>query len=162
MLISVDFPAPFSPSSACTSPRRKSKSMWSLASTPGNCFVIPRSSRTAGASSTVRLNNRAGPEARSVVPRDSCYLPAGNDRRRLQLAADDLLLQQGDLRQPRLLQMCLGADLPEPDPAVLQVEDEVLAAPVALAALGAFDGEIDPVVQPLHGTREDVSAEVGL
>src|SRR5262249_941434 len=96
------------------------------------------------------------------APRASFSLPAGNDRRRLQLAADDLLLQLGDLSQPRLLQMCLRADLPEPDPAVLQVEDEVLAAPVALAALGAFDGEIDPVVHPLHGTREDVRAEVGL
>src|SRR5919197_5052657 len=107
MLISVDLPAPFSPSRACTSPRRRSKSIWSLASTPGNCFVIPRSSRT-GAASTRRLNNRAGREARSVEPfvgvlPDAC--------RRLQLAGDDLLLQRVDLRDPRLLELCLLAEL---------------------------------------------------
>src|SRR5581483_7241449 len=45
MFISVDFPAPFSPRSACTSPGRRSKSTWSLASTPGNRFVIPSSER---------------------------------------------------------------------------------------------------------------------
>src|SRR6266571_2233872 len=44
--MSVDFPAPFSPSSACTSPRRRSKSTSSLATTPGNRFVIPFSSRS--------------------------------------------------------------------------------------------------------------------
>src|SRR5438067_2012410 len=42
MLESVLFPAPFSPSSACTSPAAASKSTWSFASTPGKCFVIPR------------------------------------------------------------------------------------------------------------------------
>ena len=40
MFISVDLPAPFSPSSAWTSPRRSSKSTWSLATMPGNGFVI--------------------------------------------------------------------------------------------------------------------------
>src|ERR687885_473118 len=60
MFISVDLPAPFSPSSACTSPRRRSKSMWSLARTPGNCFVIPRSSRTVGASAIARNRTGAG------------------------------------------------------------------------------------------------------
>jgi hypothetical protein len=49
--MSVDLPAPFSPSSVCTSPRRRSKSILSLARTPGNCFVMPRSSRR-GVSST--------------------------------------------------------------------------------------------------------------
>ena len=41
MFISVDLPAPFSPSSACTSPLRRSRSTWSLATTPGNRFVMP-------------------------------------------------------------------------------------------------------------------------
>src|SRR5947208_13336568 len=44
---SVDLPAPFSPSSACTSPSAASKSTWSFATTPGNRFVIPRSSTAA-------------------------------------------------------------------------------------------------------------------
>ena len=42
--ISVDFPAPFSPSRQCTSPRRSVRSIRSFASTPGNPFVIPASS----------------------------------------------------------------------------------------------------------------------
>src|SRR2546428_2838946 len=45
MFISVDLPAPFSPSRACTSPGRRSKSIPSLATTPGKRFVIDRSSR---------------------------------------------------------------------------------------------------------------------
>src|SRR4051812_46657881 len=47
MLDSVVLPAPFSPSSACTSPGAASKSTSSLATTAGNRFVIPRSA-TAG------------------------------------------------------------------------------------------------------------------
>src|SRR5215471_6620269 len=42
MFESVLLPAPFSPSSACTSPAAASKSTASFASTPGKCFVIPR------------------------------------------------------------------------------------------------------------------------
>src|SRR5436190_3089142 len=41
MFESVLFPAPFSPSSACTSPGAASKSTESFASTPGKRFVIP-------------------------------------------------------------------------------------------------------------------------
>ena len=48
MFESVVFPAPFSPRSACTSPTPASKVTSSFASTPGNCFVMPRM-RTAGA-----------------------------------------------------------------------------------------------------------------
>src|SRR3954470_10268534 len=48
-LISVDLPAPFSPSRQCTSPARIARWMSSFATTPGNAFVIPISS-TAGAS----------------------------------------------------------------------------------------------------------------
>src|SRR5919205_4228266 len=43
MFESVLLPAPFSPSSACTSPSAASKSTPSLATTPGNRFVMPRS-----------------------------------------------------------------------------------------------------------------------
>ena len=49
MFDSVVFPAPFSPSSAWTSPERTSKSTSSFATTPGKRFVIPRIA-TAGAS----------------------------------------------------------------------------------------------------------------
>src|SRR5881275_355238 len=47
MLDRVVLPAPFSPSSACTSPGAASKSTSSLATTAGNRLVIPRSA-TAG------------------------------------------------------------------------------------------------------------------
>ena len=68
MLISVDLPAPFSPSSACTSPARTSRSMRSLATTPGNTLVIPRSSTSGGgcvpgrislSAATIRAGGRA-------------------------------------------------------------------------------------------------------
>src|SRR3954462_6820592 len=42
MFESVDLPAPFSPSSACTSPSTAAKSTPSFATTPGNRLVIPR------------------------------------------------------------------------------------------------------------------------
>src|SRR5262249_46195952 len=45
MLISVDLPAPFSPNSAWTSPRRRSKSTPSSAITPGNRLEMLESSR---------------------------------------------------------------------------------------------------------------------
>jgi hypothetical protein len=48
MFESVVFPAPFSPSRACTSPTAASNVTSSLASTPGKRFVMPRM-RTAGA-----------------------------------------------------------------------------------------------------------------
>src|SRR5437870_13226472 len=47
MLDSVVFPAPFSPSRACTSPCAASKSTWSFATTAGNRFVIPRRATAA-------------------------------------------------------------------------------------------------------------------
>src|SRR5215212_9222135 len=45
-LIRVDFPAPFSPTRACTSPSRSSKETSSRASTPGNRLVTRRASST--------------------------------------------------------------------------------------------------------------------
>src|SRR6266511_5099642 len=48
MMISVDLPAPFSPSRQWTSPRRRATETSSFASTPGKRFVMPTSS-TAGA-----------------------------------------------------------------------------------------------------------------
>src|SRR5436189_3191041 len=48
MLDSVVLPAPFSPSSACTSPVAASKSTSSFATTAGNRFVIPRTATAGG------------------------------------------------------------------------------------------------------------------
>src|SRR5438093_1758508 len=47
MFDSVLLPAPFSPSSACTSPAAASKSTASFASTPGKRLVIPRMATAA-------------------------------------------------------------------------------------------------------------------
>src|SRR3954453_10938123 len=46
-------PAPFSPSSACTSPAPASKSTPSFATTPGNRFVMPRSATAAPSGAAV-------------------------------------------------------------------------------------------------------------
>src|SRR4051812_4982776 len=54
MFESVLLPAPFSPSSACTSPARISSSTASFASTPGKRLVTPRS-LTAGVAAAVTL-----------------------------------------------------------------------------------------------------------
>ena len=47
-LMSVDFPAPFSPMSAWISPDRRKKSTSSRASTPGKAIVMPRISTIVG------------------------------------------------------------------------------------------------------------------
>ena len=52
--MSVDLPAPFSPSRAWTSPTRRSKSTSSLATTPGKRLTMPRSSTASGHASGVR------------------------------------------------------------------------------------------------------------
>src|SRR5512133_2388797 len=52
MLDSVVLPAPFSPSSAWTSPAAASKSTSSLATTAGNRVVIPRSATAGGGGET--------------------------------------------------------------------------------------------------------------
>src|SRR3954468_20246407 len=96
MFISVDFPAPFSPSSACTSPRRSSKSTWSFATTPGKRFVMPMSSRR-GASSAMRGVERAPPPAPPV-----CFEPLLDRVGDGDVAVDDLLLDVFELLLVRL------------------------------------------------------------
>src|SRR5215204_3090896 len=153
MFISVDLPAPFSPSSACTSPRARPKSMWSFARIPGNSFVIPFSSRTVGAA--------------SAIPGDSmAEATPGNQERvglqgrgRLQLPRDQLLL---DLVHPvdELLRH-LRAHLPDADALVLEVEDRVGAA-LELPVHHRFGGQEHRLVDALDGAREDVLAETRL
>src|SRR6478609_4360612 len=72
MFESVDLPAPFSPSSACTSPSATSKWTSSFATTPGNRLVIPRSSTAVGI--------RGGRARRSSrPPREALALRAPDD-----------------------------------------------------------------------------------
>src|SRR5947207_4200412 len=107
MFISVDLPAPFSPRSACTSLRRRSKSTWSLATIPGKRLVMPRSSRT-GASSAIRaILCRSGGGDRVGRLRLRDELDRGRDV--LDLPGRDLLLDCLDLVDERLRD--LGADL---------------------------------------------------
>ena len=90
MFISVLLPAPFSPSSAWTSPARRSKSTWSLATTPGNALTMPRASR-AGAATGAAVSRCAGvgvigtrgrgPRATARGPVDS--MPSYVERRQL-------------------------------------------------------------------------------
>src|SRR5438477_3496170 len=69
MLESVDFPAPFSPSSACTSPSAGSESTPSFAMTPGNRFTIPCSATAAGTGSASQTGRRAGSDPARRGPR---------------------------------------------------------------------------------------------
>src|SRR5215210_6502059 len=62
MFESVVLPAPFSPSSACTSPSAASKSIPSFATTAGNRFVIPRSA------TAVFMAGETGGEASAPPP----------------------------------------------------------------------------------------------
>src|ERR1041385_4728934 len=94
----VDLPAPFSPRSACTSPRCRSKSTLSSATTPGNRFVMPLISRTGEAST-------AGD---STAGCRRALLDGGRD---LDLARDDLLLDPVHLVDQRLGHR--GVDLAE-------------------------------------------------
>src|SRR3970282_892814 len=105
MFISVDFPAPFSPRRACTSPRRRSKSTLSFARMAGNCFTIPRISRMGGVltgrgfydSRPVQRETRGG---LASAPRRRARLSERG--RRLDFAVDDELLELQRARDDRL------------------------------------------------------------
>ena len=96
ILIRVDLPAPFSPSSPCTSARRTSRSTPSRASTPGNRLVRPRMWRITGPRASARvasawtlpssaaLNSEASRSAeRSGIPWFSVDMPGSRVPRRL-------------------------------------------------------------------------------
>src|SRR5690349_7764165 len=129
MFISVDLPAPFSPSSACTSPLRRSKLTWSFASTPGNRFVMPRISRTVEASTAEDSMEAAGAKLQG--------------RGRLDLARDDLGLQLVHLVDERLRYG--RVDLADAHAAVLEVEEQVAAA-LELPLGDLLGGDEDTVV----------------
>src|SRR5436305_2103495 len=142
MFISVDLPAPFSPSRACTSPRRRSKLTASLARTPGKRFVMPRSSRTGGSeSTTVEGDSREndGGRARWPALRTAMSRVLLDLHRRLDLAGDDLRAKRVDLLHEG--RRNAAGHPAEADALVLQVEVQVAAA-LELPALGALDGEV--------------------
>src|SRR5215211_4465525 len=76
MFIRVDLPAPFSPRRAWISPGRTSRSMWSLARTPGNRLVMPRISRAGGV--TVAAGSVAAASV-TVVNTPGCCERAGSE-----------------------------------------------------------------------------------
>src|SRR3954452_4950697 len=136
--MSVDFPAPFSPSRACTSPRRRSKSTWSLATSEPKRLVTPSSSRARLAVAFRALLHRV----RDVA----------------QLARGDLLLECGDLG------LVLGAHAvrrAEADAARLDVEHGVRPR-LERAVLGLLRGLEDRLVDLLERRRHHLLAEIGL
>src|SRR6478752_4542906 len=68
MLTRVLFPAPFSPSSAWISPRRRSKSTWSLATIPGKVLTMPRASSAGTGAGDVTGCVPMDGEGPTVVP----------------------------------------------------------------------------------------------
>src|SRR5215469_3718805 len=128
MFISVDLPAPFSPSSACTSPRRTSNDTSSLATTPGNSLRMPRISRTSSSLALTAVDaiaRRREGEIESPSRRGRQSL-AAERRWRLERAGDDLRLVLVHGVDPRLRHR--RADRADADAAVLQVQGDVRAA----------------------------------
>src|SRR6266550_6380332 len=158
MFMSVDLPAPFSPSNAWISPRRRSRSIASFARVPvGNRFVIPRISRTDGWSlMRSSRDERADPSA-GPLDLDSFATCALGDRLEL----------PGCHVRGRLLELVLeprrnGVEVADhgcADAAVRGVVDEVSG----LLAL-VFEA-LDPVpyrdLQMLFGTRDDAGLGIG-
>src|SRR5918994_4366129 len=149
MFISVDLPAPFSPSRACTSPLCRSRSIRSFARTPGNCFVMPSSSRR-GAST---IGSKAKGRARRPAPRPVVLADLFGD---LDLPVDDLLLLLLDLVDQALVDV--RADLAQAHPVLGEAEDGDAAAD-RLAVDELLDRLEDGLVDPLQSAREDVVAQ---
>src|SRR5215207_8721632 len=140
--MSVDFPAPFSPSRACTSPRRTSRSMRSFAVSAPKRLVTPFSSRASGVLCS--------------VVRVATLLDLGGDVR--DLARLDLLLDLVDLGDVLL---ALGVDLAVADAARLHVEDGVRAG-LERAVLDLLDRREHGLVDLLEGRGHDVVAQEAL
>src|SRR5215211_5429822 len=143
--MSVDFPAPFSPSSAWISPRLSSNPIALFATSEPKRLVIPRSSR-AGAAPDI-----------GVVPTGAPgLLDLGRDVG--DLARLDLLHDLVDLL---LVLRALRGDLAEADAAGLDVEHGVRAA-LEGAVLDRLDRVEDRHVDLLQRAGDDVRAEVAL
>src|SRR2546430_1200316 len=158
MFISVDLPAPFSPSSACTSPRRTSNETSSLATTPGNSLRIPCISRTRS-SATRSHPTKKREEGRPGSP-PSCRAVLRKHCRNLELVMDDLrleLLHQLDPR--RMLLRDLRGDLAHAHTVVTQVEAAVLAA-LEVAVRGRDERVVNAGVGLLRGPRAHALREL--
>src|SRR3712207_6720959 len=136
MLMSVDLPAPFSPRSACTSPRASSKSTRSFARTPGNRLVTLLSS-SRGVSAIADERGRAG--ARPLSP--ELFQRGG----RVDLPADQLLTRLvdgrldllGNVVRERREQLGLGEILDPEERVAAALEIPVVRGPDRLE-----DGEL--------------------
>ena len=154
MFISVDLPAPFSPSSACTSPRPRSKSTWSFASDPGEPLRDPAQLEhgRAGAASMRRRDS----EARSGSRGRSGRLQRGG---RLDLPSmiccfSAFISSIDLLRHLRLI-------LPRATPSFARLKI-ASSPPLNVAVLDRLDRVEDRVVDALDRAGQDVRAEVGL
>src|SRR5262249_7937522 len=155
------------PSSACTSCERRSKSMWSLARIPGNCLVMPSSSRTAGASGCMigdctaltkpGADSTPAPASRSPTRSISALRRRRLDRDALDLPACQLLLEGLLLGHDRL--RYLGRHRADGHAAGTHRERGVPEA-VEVPVDDVLDRPEDAGVDALHGTREHVRPEV--
>src|ERR1700757_3378470 len=123
MFISVDLPAPFSPSSACTSPRRTSNETSSFATTPGNSLRMPRISRTSSSLTEVDAIARRREGEMDLPSRRTRRVLLAHSHRGRQLPGDDLRLVLVHRVDPRLRHG--RADLAHADAVVLEVERDV-------------------------------------
>ena len=96
IFMSVDLPAPFSPSSTCTSPACNSSATSSSATTPGNCLQMPRICRISVESIDGDVNGRAA-SGRSCPQRWHASAPLYRD---LQLSAFSFQLPDPGSRIP--------------------------------------------------------------
>src|SRR5438067_1805072 len=153
MFISVDLPAPFSPSSACTSPGRSSKSTRSSATTPGNRFVMPRISRTVAASTAhdskdLLLKRRGDLEpARDDLLPDLVHLVDEHPwQRGIDLAHAHAAVRKGELQVVVALELaCLGR-LDHVEDAEVDVLDAADQNPLGVLRLILVDTDAPDVV----------------
>src|SRR3954453_13858168 len=148
--ISVDLPAPFSPSSACTSPARTSRSIRSFAVKSPKRFVMPRSSSTVvpglrGVPTGTSLNALQSPR------RSSLQFSRDLDRSSLDLVGLRVRLIDEILRHV----LRDGAERH----AVLGEAVRVVGAALERAVLRRLDGEEDGGLDALHGRGEHLRAD---
>src|SRR6187401_231501 len=154
MFIRVDLPAPFSPSSAWTSPSRRSKLTSSFATVPGKRFVMCSISRTTGRSG-MRAIIVWPPHGRKPLGGQACRRDSALRARDLEVAVGDLLRDVVELGDQGVAIGRVRADLAVADAVVRDVVQRV--APTFEVAV---DDLLDRVehrdVDLLRGAREDV------
>src|SRR5919112_5153369 len=164
--ISVDLPAPFSPSSACTSPGSTVRSMWSLATRSPKRLVMPRSSSLSFSQpSTPRSWSCGWPYAGFLrhCANHNSKIGGGSLRGvgRLDLdgAGDDVLLQLVHLGLEAGIDLAVEVVVRgQRDPVVLQLAEVALVG-VERLALGAGDHGLHHRVLDVldNGGQEDAA-----